>query len=203
MKLVDAFIGPIQSKYSAVAIFSALIIVCIAILFSKTKMPFSQKLGAATMLFLVSLPSVLYILFQLTCIVTGSSDETPWCGIYAWIIVAFTILYAILVVVIAMMSLTATKNMAATESFYANRERYEKFANKILTESEPVTEELAVAATNVHHESEEEDPMMETFVDPSKDLMSGVKRLTGLDLVLPMTEGFTSCGAPVPTVGQQ
>lgn len=197
MKLVDAFIGPIQSKYSAVAIFSALIIVCIAILFGKSKMTFGQKLGAATMLFLVSLPSILYVLFQLTCIVTGSGEETPWCGIYAWIIVGFTILYAILVVVIAMMSLTATKNMAATESFYANRESYEKFATKMLSEH-PVVEPLAVAAT---HEEEDEDPMMESFMDVH-DLKKRVESATGL--VLPAArESFTSCGAPVPTVDQQ
>lgn len=126
MKIVDAFIGPVQSKYSAVAIFSALFVVCISILFSNNNISLDKKLLACLMLIVVSFPSILYILFQMSCIVTGSGKETPWCGILAWIIVFCTFLYAIVVVVITITSMSAAKDIATTENFYNNTNRYNK-----------------------------------------------------------------------------
>jgi ABC-type spermidine/putrescine transport system permease subunit II len=72
MALLDLFIGTPQSKYAATAIMAAILVVALAILFGKEKLPIGQKFLFILIMFIVALPSVLLGLFQLTCIVTGS-----------------------------------------------------------------------------------------------------------------------------------
>lgn len=134
MKLVDAFIGPVQSKYSAVAVLSALLVICMAILFSKNNISLGKKLMACFMLVIFSLPSILFILFQLSCIVTGSGEETPWCGIYAWIIVFFIIVYSIIVVIMTITSMSTAKIMVSTSP---SHNVYESFNSKKMTNPTP------------------------------------------------------------------
>lgn len=180
--IIDAFIGPIQSKYAAVAIISAVIIVCITIVFSKDNIPIGKKLLTAFILFIVSLPTILYMLFQMSCIVTGSGEPTWWCGVYAWFLVLLIVIYSISVVVMTIFSVNGAKEMAAVEEFYDNKQAYEKFASKMAHE-EP---------EDVMHEeyTNDEEPEPEDDVDKYLQKSQGI--------VLPTVEKFTSCGTVVP-----
>ena len=101
------FTGSPQSRYAGLAIIMAVIVVSLVILFGKDNIPFSQKFSFVLLIFLISLPSILLSLFQLTCLVkgTGSNNQRWWCGTYAWIISAILILYCILLVFVAVTAL--------------------------------------------------------------------------------------------------
>ena len=112
--LVSVFFGVPQSRYAALAILLAIIVVSLSILFSKDTIPVGQKFGFILLILLVSLPGLALSLFQLTCIVTGSGfrNKRWWCTAYAWIISAVMIFYAIVLVFAAVMSISAPKPTA-------------------------------------------------------------------------------------------
>lgn len=154
MKLVDAFIGTPQSKYAAIVILIAVSVVSVSVLFTKEKIPIGQKIGIALLIFLVSIPSILYMLFQMTCIVTGSGGEggeTWWCGAFAWILLGFIVVYAIVIVVLTIMSLIAERNMKAFEDFYSNKDMYDSFASEMIFED---------GANAIDRANADADPMM-------------------------------------------
>jgi hypothetical protein len=138
MKLVDAFIGTTQSKYAAVAILIAMFAASLTVIFSKEKVPIGQKFTIVLLLFVITIPAILYTLFQMTCLVTGAgtNGETWWCGIYAWFLVILTIIYAFIVVVMAIMSIVAETNIKKTESFYSKMQLYDTFANRLVQEQQ-------------------------------------------------------------------
>jgi hypothetical protein len=113
MKVSNIFIGTPQSFYAGIAVLISFIVVSIAIIFGKTKLSVSNKIGAILLLLVVSAPGVLFSLFQLTCLVTGSgrNNQRWWCSVYAWIISALLIVYSILVVAISIMSIITRKNI--------------------------------------------------------------------------------------------
>ena len=199
MKIVDAFIGTAQSKFAAIAILVAVLVVCITMLFSKEKVPIEQKLLMAVILFVVSLPSILYILFQMTCIVTGDGGKggaTWWCGIYAWILLAIIVVYAIMVVIIAILSVTSEKSIKETETFYSNIRAYEKFASEIVNErmpavpSTPAPRPRPAAPSPAPKQIRAEEPQAIGGADTIADVPYGVVSAT--------VEKFTSCGAEIP-----
>lgn len=101
------FTGSPQSRFAGLAIIMAVIVVSLVILFGKDNVPFSQKFSFVLLIFLISLPSILLSLFQLTCLVkgTGANNQRWWCGAYAWIISAILIIYCILLVFVAVTAL--------------------------------------------------------------------------------------------------
>lgn len=106
---LSVFVGVPQSRYAALAILIAVIVVSLVILVSKDTVPVSQKFGFIFLVFLVSLPGLALSLFQLTCIVTGAGFKNKrwWCSLYAWIIAAMMIFYAVILVLGAILSITA------------------------------------------------------------------------------------------------
>ena len=108
---VSVFVGVPQSRYAALAILIAIVVVSLVILFNNETVPLGQKFGFVFLIFLVSLPGLALSLFQLTCIVTGSGFKNKrwWCSAYAWIISLIMIFYSILLVFAAVMSITAPK----------------------------------------------------------------------------------------------
>jgi hypothetical protein len=106
MNLKSVFIGVPQSKYAGVAVLLALIAASVSILFGKYEMPLVQKIGAILLLVVVSIPGILFSLFQVTCITSGagSRNQRWWCSTYAWIISVLVILYSVLLVAVATMS---------------------------------------------------------------------------------------------------
>jgi len=109
MDISSVFMGVPQSRYAALAILLAIVVVSLAILFGKDPIPMSQKFGFVLLVFLVSLPGLLLSLFQLTCIVTGAGFKKQrwWCSLYAWVLSAIMIFYAVILIMAAIVSLTA------------------------------------------------------------------------------------------------
>tara|TARA_B100000795_G_scaffold270051_1_gene262239 strand:- start:20566 stop:21276 length:711 start_codon:yes stop_codon:yes gene_type:complete len=94
------FFGSEQSKYAGIALFGTIFILCLAILFSSSKIPIDQRFAFVLFILIVSAPSILMSLFELTCIVTGGNSTTRWwCWILAWVISVIIILYCIIVVI--------------------------------------------------------------------------------------------------------
>jgi len=113
MSFKNVFIGSPQSKYAAFAIILAIVCVSISILFGKESMPIGQKIGAIFLLVLVSVPGILYSLFQITCLETGAGSQNQrwWCSLYAWLITAVVIIYSVLLVAVAVLSVLTGKGM--------------------------------------------------------------------------------------------
>lgn len=108
MTILDIFVGAPQSKYAAIAVFASLLAVSVAILIGRDAMQLSQKFAFVLLIFLASAPGLLLTLFQLTCMVTGSDKgKNWWCGAYSWIVAGLIIVYSILLVTIAVISLAS------------------------------------------------------------------------------------------------
>jgi hypothetical protein len=110
--LSSVFFGAPQSRYSALAILLAIVVVALTVIFGDSPVPMSQKFGFVLMVFLISLPGLALSLFQLTCIVTGAgfNNKRWWCSLYAWVLSAIMIFYSVLLVIAAIMSVTDKQN---------------------------------------------------------------------------------------------
>ena len=144
MNFSDIFIGTPQSKYAGIAILVTLLMVALAIMVSKEKVPFVNKFVIAVILILVSLPGILFSLFQLTCIVSGagSKNQRWWCSAYAWFITILIVIYAVIVVILTVLSLLTDNDAKMVEQFYAQKEVYDTFAEGEMStggESMPMT----------------------------------------------------------------
>jgi len=149
MGLQQIFVGVPQSKYAALAIFVAILAVSVSVLFGKESMPLSQKIGAILLLILVTLPGILYSLFQLTCLVTGAgvNNKRWWCAVYAWLISALLIVYSVLLIAIAILSIFSGKNIA-NKTKQHNIEKFDatmQMANQVAGSVPPT----AVSGTSV------------------------------------------------------
>jgi len=207
-RILNLFFGVPQSKYAGVAILVSLAAVGLAILFSKERVPVSQKLIVVGLLFLLSLPAMLVTLFQLTCMVTGAGfkNQRWWCSGYAWLVSALIILYSILLVVMTVLSFVSEKQSKEVEKFYSRRENFEEMAKAALTE-----EEKKMLQTGGAPEVTSEMPAVPTMpVEmPSVNMLpmtpeGGLaQEEVPLDISMPPStvsavgpETFTSCGAP-------
>lgn len=126
MNLTSIFTGVPQSRYAGLAVALAIVVVSISILFGKESMPLSQKIGAILLLIIVSAPGILFSLFQITCLVTGAGvrNQRPWCSIYAWLITALLIVYSVLLVAVAILSI-ATGSKTLRDLTNSNVEKFE------------------------------------------------------------------------------
>jgi hypothetical protein len=126
--------GAPQSKYAGMAVIFAIIVVSISILFGKDSLPLSQKLGAILLLIIVSAPGILFSLFQLTCLVTGAGfrNQRWWCNAYAWIITALLVIYSVLLISIAILSISTNSKVISDLTNY----NVENFANSMTTANE-------------------------------------------------------------------
>ena len=136
MNLKNVFVGVPQSKYAGVAVLIALIAASISILFGKDKIPLGQKISAIVLLLVVSVPGILYSLFQVTCLASGagSRNQRWWCAAYAWIISVLIIIYSVLLVAVAIMSVFSNSTLINDLSM-KNVENFEdsmEIANKIV-----------------------------------------------------------------------
>lgn len=110
---MNIFIGVPQSKYAAIAILVALVFVAFAMVFGKDQVPVGQKFLFVLVMFVIALPSILFTLFQLTCLVTGAGGKNQrwWCSAYSWIGTIFIILYSVIIVVVGIASLVNGSNV--------------------------------------------------------------------------------------------
>ena len=105
--LSDVFLGSEQSKYAGIALFITIIIICLSILFTSSKIPIEQRLVFVIFILIISVPSILMSLFELTCIVTGGNYNTRWwCWLLAWVLAIMIILYCIMIIISLFISMS-------------------------------------------------------------------------------------------------
>ena len=106
----DYFIGTSQSKFASIAIFSAILVICLAILLSNSDISLGNRIGVVIFVILMSIFPVAISLFELTCIVSGGKNK-PYdlCSIYAWVITFMIIFYCFILIVVAIMSMFTYK----------------------------------------------------------------------------------------------
>ena len=99
MAFIDYFIGSEQSKYASVAMFAAIIAICLAILFTNTDVSLENRIGIVFFVLLISIFPVAMSLFELTCIVTGNKNKKyNLCNIFAWVVCIIIIIYSALLI---------------------------------------------------------------------------------------------------------
>jgi magnesium-transporting ATPase (P-type) len=148
MVFYDAFFGSDQSQYTAYAIITAIIAICITILLNATDISINNRLLIVFFVIISLIPSVLLTLFQLTCIVTGGTEPNKWwCYVFGWILAAFIIIYCIFIIIISLLSLFNYKktidNLKETgdkkliEKFYDNSEEEDNTSFQIAATVSP------------------------------------------------------------------
>ena len=111
MGFYDAFFGSSQSQYTAYAIITAIIAICITILLTATDVPIGNRLLIVFFVIISLVPSIFLTLFEMTCIVTGGTEPNRWwCYAFAWILASFIIIYCIFIVIISLISLFTYNN---------------------------------------------------------------------------------------------
>lgn len=105
--LSDVFLGSEQSKYAGIALFITILIICLSILFTSSKIPIEQRLMFVVFIIIISIPSILMSLFELTCIVTGGNYNTRWwCWLLAWVLAIMIIIYCIMIIISLFISMS-------------------------------------------------------------------------------------------------
>ena len=105
--LSDVFLGSEQSKYAGVALFITILIICLSILFTSSKIPIEQRIVFVIFIIIITVPSILMSLFELTCIVTGGNYNTRWwCWALAWVLAIVIIFYCIMIIISLFISMT-------------------------------------------------------------------------------------------------
>ena len=142
MGFLDYFIGTQQSKYASIAIFSAIFVICMAILFTNTDVSLSHRIMVIFFVFLMSIVPVGMSLFELTCLVTGSKNKPfNMCNIFAWVVAGIMIVYSLILIVSVLFSLFTYKKAIYklemdNSSKIVTNEDADKIAKNILEEEE-------------------------------------------------------------------
>ena len=103
----DIFFGSEQSKYAGIALFMTIIILCVIILFSSSRIPIGDRFMFVLFILIISVPSILMSLFELTCIVTGGNINTRWwCWLLAWILAVIIIVYCVMIIISMLISMS-------------------------------------------------------------------------------------------------
>lgn len=201
--MLKIFVGVPQSKYAAIAILFALAAVSVAIFFGKDPVPLGQKFLFIVLMFVLALPGLLLTLFQLTCIVTGAGlkNQRWWCSAYAWIGTALIVLYAIVMVVMAVTSITngtdIKKDLIAMDTFSANMAAREYFE----AVKEEDTKKAPVAGPQMYDMPPAMPAAKETFAageyEEEKEKMPSMPPSTPEAFEAADLEPFSSCGAPL------
>ena len=124
--LSDVFLGSEQSKYAGVALFITILILCLTILFTSSKIAIEQRIIFVIFILIISVPSILMSLFELTCIVTGGNYNTRWwCWLLAWVLSIIIIFYCIAIIISLFLSMSSydLANERITDELRNNMEK--------------------------------------------------------------------------------
>ena len=134
----DIFFGSEQSKYAGIALFMTIMILCVIILFSSSRIPIGDRFMFVLFILIISVPSILMSLFELTCIVTGGNLNTRWwCWLLAWVLAVIIIVYCIMIIISMLISMSEY-DMAndrldySTEKNKIGKEEANLYAKKII-----------------------------------------------------------------------
>ena len=106
--LSDVFLGSEQSKYAGVALFITILIICLSILFTSSKISIDQRIIFVIFILIITIPSILMSLFELTCIVSGGNYNTRWwCWLLAWVLAIMIIFYCIAIIISLFLSMSS------------------------------------------------------------------------------------------------
>ena len=124
MAFLDYFVGVTQSRYAAIAIFSAIFIICIGILFTNTEISLGSRLLVVFFVMLFSIFPVGLSLFELTCMVTGSKgNKYNACNVFAWFVAIMVVVYCFILIILSLISTFTYKkalNKIETTEMYNN-----------------------------------------------------------------------------------
>lgn len=199
MSLTSLFVGAPSSKYAAVAILAAVVVVSFTLLFGKDPIPFTQKMAFVLLLFLISLPGILLTLFQMTCLVTGAGlkNQRWWCAALSWILSILFIVYSVMLIVVSVVSLT-TGEKVLSEIALAEAEGFENKMKEADKEAKQYFVGDAVAEPVAEGKLEDEKVPKDDaakFTDASEPAATDmVPTPEGFDDA--EVEMFTSCSAP-------
>ena len=158
----DIFFGSEQSKYAGIALFMTIMILCVIILFSSSRIPIGDRFMFVLFILIISVPSILMSLFELTCIVTGGNLNTRWwCWLLAWVLAVIIIVYCIMIIISMLISMSEY-DMAndrldyTTEKNKMGKEEANLYAKKIIIddkisqqqESKPVVYNTPLASSS-------------------------------------------------------
>lgn len=107
---LDYFIGSSQSRYAFFAIFSALVAICMAIIFTNSDISLVNRMIIVVFVLFASIFPVGISLFELTCIVNGGNSKSfnP-CSTYAWVITALIVVYCFFLIIATVISMFTYK----------------------------------------------------------------------------------------------
>jgi len=106
--LSDVFFGTQQSRYAAIAYFITIAIICFAVIFSSSDVPIEQRFVVVLFILIITIPSVLFSLFELTCIVTGGNENTRWwCYWLGWFLSIMLIIYCLFIIISLFFSMSS------------------------------------------------------------------------------------------------
>lgn len=157
MAFSDNFVGVPQSRWAGYAILAAIIAVSLAVLFGKERVPLGTRVLIIVFMFLIALPTIALVLFQLTCLVTGTK-KAPYCGWYAWVIAAITIVYCVMLIFVSITSKMSDQTAIQVETFADEMDAANQAAGDML-EGEPAEAEPAEAEPAATPEMPAEDDM--------------------------------------------
>ena len=195
MGVTNIFMGVPQSKYAGLAIMTALISACVAILLGKESMPLSQKISSVVLLLIVSVPGILYSLFQITCLVSGAGvrNQRWWCSTYAWLITVLIIVYAVLLIAVALLSIFTRKSIHNDlESFYnGSFDATMDYANKFVSPG-------MSPAMDSYSQSSEPD----MYTNMTNMINGAISTLTGSTMGNSMSNPLRNGNSPAETFGE-
>lgn len=140
MGVLDYFIGTAQSKYAGTAMFAAIIVISLMVLFTNTDISIGNRIGVVLLIVLMSAFPILISLFELTCIVTGGKNtKFNLCNIFAWFVTAIIVVYCFILIIAALLSMfsykKALQKIEITENFNKiSKEDANQIAKNILKE---------------------------------------------------------------------
>jgi hypothetical protein len=111
MAFSDYFIGVAQSKYAAIAMFAAIVVLCISILFTNTEISLGNRILVVVVVLLMSVLPMGLSLFELTCMVTGGKSGGKYnaCHLYAWFVAILVVIYCFILIILTLMSMFTYK----------------------------------------------------------------------------------------------
>lgn len=172
-KFLDIFFGTPQSKFAAYAIFAAIIAISISILFTSTDVSIGQRFGVILFIILLSIPSILLTLFELTCIITGGTKKVNWwCWYFGWLIAAFLGIYSVVVIItilISMFSYSNAMDRVKNTEYKVTKDEADDYAKTIIL-SDPSNNQQP------HQEQpHQEQPPQEQFQVPSQPVIQKIE----------------------------
>ena len=176
--LSNIFFGTPQSKYAAIAIFITIALLCFFIIFSSSDISIEQRLIVVFFILLSSIPSILFALFELTCISIRNSPTAKWCDYLAWFITVIIVIYCVLIMIGILMSMSnyniANERLNNNKEEKISSEEANSIAKNIMNE-----EKVKNSSKNIEYMEQNISPMPQQskdFVPENKPSMQQMEQ---------------------------